>query len=295
MAEQTHSTGSGPTAAVVVSTLEGIEVEICQLVGVGYRATQRIAVLVSEAKDDHFDTVPGWQGWCSERFGYAKRTAYDLAKVGSFLRRLLPAAKVVAGCASNDAQADSGGLMVLAGRPEEPLLGCGIQKLACLAELYEQKPDQFLGLIDRWNPAEHTREQVRAKVRTFLGEGVHTCTCKDCKREWESAVADAKRCPDCEIKRKEEKERRDADKPARDVDRAIQRLAEIYSQDDLLASVVEEVAPGMAFTAAMTCLDLTGEHIRRLTDVDRDRMQGFVDDLEKALEVYRKLTAEAAE
>jgi len=287
-------TGQGPTA-VVVSTLEVIEEEIREMISIGYRATQRIAVLISAAKDLHFETVPGWQGWCSERFGYAKRTAYDLAKVGGFLRQLLPSAAAVVGCASRDAQTGMGGLVVLAGRSEEPLLGCGIQKLACLAELYEQKPDQFLGLMERWNPAEHSREQVRAKVRTFLGEALFDLVCDDCHKAFQASEAKRKRCVDCEAKHQKKLEERAADKPARDVDRAIQRLAEMYSQNDLLAAVVEEIAPGMAFTAAMTCLDLTGEHIRRLTDVDRDRMEGFVADLEKALEVFRKLTAEAAE
>ena len=136
---------------------------------------------------------------------------------------------------------------------------------------------------------------VAAKVKTFLGEELHTLTCGDCRAEFEASDPRRKRCVDCEIKHQAKLEERAADKPARDVDRAIQRLAEMYSQNDLLAAVVEEIAPGMAFTAAMTCLDLTGEHIRRLTDVDRDRMEGFVADLEKALEVFRKLTAEAAE
>ncbi|MBT7299365.1 MAG: hypothetical protein HN849_07635 [Victivallales bacterium] len=281
--------------ALVVSTLEVIGEEIDQLVGVGYRATQRIAVLVSEAKEYHFETVPGWQGWCSERFGYAKRTAYDLAKVGCFLRRLLPSARVVAGCASHDAQTESGGLVVLTGRSEEPLLGCGIQKLACLAELYEQKPDQFLGLLERWDPAEHTREQVRAKVRTFLGEVLHKLRCDDCHEEFEASDPRRKRCVDCEAKHQAKLEEQKERRKEGAFERALVLIAGLWDQDDLLAPLVADLAPGMGFRGAMTLLDLVGAHVTEFHDLDRGQMEGLLEELDKATEKLRKLTAEASE
>ena len=158
------------TSVIETRSLEEIEREMRMLVGVGYRASQRIAVLVATAKDRHFQEVPEWLLWCSNRFGYARRTAFQLAKVGGFLLHACAGSPVVTqefmesasrGALGQHEPCETLPAVRLPQIGEDPILSCDLVKLEHLAELYEQKPDQYMGLVKHWNPAEHTREQVR--------------------------------------------------------------------------------------------------------------------------------------
>lgn len=286
------TTDSGQVTTVAGGGLAEIEAKIGGLLLRGYRLSRAIALLVARAKDTHFETVQEWLDWCEERFGYARRTAFQLAKVGKFAKAIgLPVHDGALDGEDEEAVHDR----ALVPAHLEPLLVCDLHRLEALAELHEQKPDQFEALLRHWNPADCTIRQVSAKVKAFLGAEVHTLTCSDCREEFESERRTQKRCDRCqanyEKKCEKEKERRQENA----FERHLTALAELFQRPDDLDPHVERTAPGIAWSAGMVALDLAVTHVSRCGDMARPEIERWLGMVDRLQGVVRDLAAKASD
>lgn len=273
------------TSLATARTLAEIEQEMFTLLELGYRTSQRIAVLVGLAKEYHFDAVPDWLSWCADRFGYARRTAFQLAKVGKFLWSACGTSAILLQEFRESASTCT----------PDPILSCDLHKLEYLATLYEEKPDQCMGLVKHWNPAEHTREQVRDKVRAFLGDEVFSLVCQDCKEEFESDSRKTKLCPACDAKRKERAEKEKERRASCAFEKHLTALAEKFDRPNELAPHVAETGPSIAMAASMVAANLATAHVNEYHDWTKQEAMKWLEMVDELQDMLRGIVAASNE
>jgi len=125
-------------------SLEDLDNRIRENVRIGRQAALTICVLIAHARDTFFPDAPAeWLTWARDAFGYERRFCFECLKAG----RLLIGA-------SDECTIDA-------------LLQCDMHKLELLAKLPSQHLRPFL---ERNDPATMSRDQVRAKVKAWLGD-----------------------------------------------------------------------------------------------------------------------------
>jgi len=189
---------------------------------IGHRAALMVAVLIAHARDTYYPEEPSeWLAWARKEFSYERR----------FCFRCLAAGRLLLQCTAGT------------------LDGCDLAKLELLWPLARQKPEQFAALISAWNPAEHSREEVSAKVAAFLGSK-QTAVCAQCEAEFEPTKRKQELCPACE----ERKAKESAARKGKSTDKILGDLAGLDEPEKQV--LAREVAPGVALRAGCNAIEL---------------------------------------
>lgn len=227
-------------------------------IAMGRRAAVTIAILIAHAKDAYYvDAASEWLAWAKDEFGYERRMCFLCAKAG----RLLLQCNIVA------------------------LAKCDLPKLEMIATLHEAKPDQCRALLEVWNPADHSRDEVKAKVASYLDE-IKTVTCKSCGDEFEATKRKQTLCETCENRARQQR----TERKARGADRILGDIAAI--DDEAALVLAKEIAPGVAMRAGLRALQLAliaVEQYKCWSPEDFDTWEG---DLNDAVESFRYLKSQ---
>jgi hypothetical protein len=114
-------------------------------ISLGRLSAVAICVLLADSRQRFFsDDASAWLTWSRDCFGFDRRHSFRCLKAGMLL--LVPN---------------------LGECPMGHLLGCEPQKLEMLANIPAQ---QLPALLERWNPAEASREEVREKVKLWADD-----------------------------------------------------------------------------------------------------------------------------
>jgi hypothetical protein len=196
-------------------------------IALGRRAAMTIAVLIAHARDEYFrEEASEWLDWARKEFGYERRHCFSCLKAGRLLLSEMGVRHVA-------------------------LDGCDVPKLEMLSALWEAKPEQFAALLAVWNPAEHTREEVRRKVAGFLDqEGEEEVACEGCGGLFSPASKEQTLCAACQ----EKKARKAAERKAHGVDRMLGDIAGLDEEQKGL--LCREIAPGVAMRAGLNAVEL---------------------------------------
>jgi len=198
---------------------------ITREIATGRRAALRIALLIAHARDAYFpENASEWLGWAREKFGYQRRFVFQCLTAGRLLL-------------SDDLTVHHGALAA-----------CDLRKLEKLGTLHAAKPEQCRALLGVWNPAEHSREEVGAKVDAFLAKG--PAICDACGGEFERTRKKQTLCEECEARKQQEKAKR----KARSADRILGDIAGL--EEEQKQQVAAELAPGVAMRAGLCAIEM---------------------------------------
>ncbi len=201
-------------------------------IAIGRRAAVTIAVLIAHARDAYYpEEPPEWLDWARKEFGYQRRFCFQCLAAGRLLLQ----------CTSD----------ALDSNTVAALVGCDIQKLELLWPLARKKPEQFRALLSAWNPAEHGRDAVSAKVAGFLGDEAKKATCTRCKTEFEPSRRKQELCEACETAAK----KKTAERKGASTDKILADLAGL--DEPAKAALAAEIAPAIAMRAGLNAVELS--------------------------------------
>jgi len=227
----------------------------------GIRAAVRIAVHLAFARSTFFEHDPGeFSRWAGNNWGYKARWLATCVKAGRMIIDLTP----------------------VSGARCELLLDCSLDKLEALANIPRH---QMPALLETWNPAEATRDQVRQKAKLFGAAG-EAVTCDVCGQDFVPTDEETT-CCGCAKKGPETGKQRPPADPVARLEKILLEMRETLERDPSTAR--------RALEAGQVGVRIGVQLIVSTFDAHAHNADWAPEDWDRAIEMSRSLTAHAEE